>query len=272
MNMITLLHSIGTKIQQLVKELESRGMLTVAQNMQNTASILKRMEKICIYTRFIVSSFKSLNSSLKDATKSIGENAAALAEVMNRIAQDFANTLTIVEKAYVRTKIVLMFLVTLYVISFINIINTSVSPAITAFIWTALLLSEGLVAVTLLMLDLSTSAFVIPLIPATTAVASLFSTRIVLVVVLVLVNVMLLAFSLFFVFRMLSNYKLVKQYLEEILESVEGLLRLVRESSIQQATFRTEVNEEVFAAIYGDKAYELIKYLNDMQKLAKQQR
>ncbi|MEM1526052.1 MAG: hypothetical protein QW775_07010 [Ignisphaera sp.] len=266
MNLITTLRRIENNVETLIKELESKNMRNLAQNLRTLMVKMKPLEKMCFFTNNIIPFFRELEEKARSITKKVTETPSTVREELKDLIQTMNNILTLVANNYTKSKMLILFISVLYTIVSMRLVNIFVS-SLTSLVITSILLCQGLALVLTISIDLTLSLFIIPSIPLTSIIALILITNTLdyMNTLIMVFHIITLALSVIFMFMNIRGYKLVKRILIELAVNIEKLINIVRETppSITPPT----MDLITYTDVYVDKAYELIKYVNDMQKL-----
>lgn len=267
MNLITTLRKIENNVESLIKELESKNMRSLAQNLRILMVRMKTLEKMCFFTNSITSSFKELEEKTKSITKKVTETPSTVREELKDLVQAMSDTLTLATNNYTKSKMFILFIIVLYTIVSMRLVNIFADPSVSLAI-TSILLCQGLVLVLTISIDLTLSLFIIPSIPSTSIIALNLVANILdhINALIMMIHIITLALSVVFIFMNIRGYRLVKRILIELAVNIEKLTNIIRETSSKITPPTTDLI--AYTSVYVDKAYELIKYVNDMQKLS----
>ncbi|MEM3980308.1 MAG: hypothetical protein QXF79_03510 [Ignisphaera sp.] len=266
MNLITVLRRIENNMEALIKELESKNMKNLAQTLQVLVIKMKTLEKLCLFTNNIISSFRELEEKAKDITKKAIETPTTASEGLKDLAQALVESLTLITNNYTKLKAFILSVLTVYTIISMRLVNIFVNPSISLII-TPILLCQGLALVFTLSTDLTVSLFIIPSIPLTSIVTLYLTvnnfdqTN----ALIMLFHVITLALSTIFVSKNVKGYNSIKRILTELAITIEKLTDIIKKTT---KVIPSTIDLTMYTDVYGDKAYELIKYLNDIRKLS----
>lgn len=270
MSITTLIDKITSLLLDLAKELESKGSNQLAISIYFTlVPRIRVLGKIAIFTYSIVLFIKSLNEKIRNIIKELTEkNTERVKEYIESLLNLLDTGISNIICSYSRTKILLIMLIISY-ISFSMIIMSNYVPVhiSTIYVWT--LLCIGIILFMFISLDLSMAILFIPIIPITTAIFSLYIglENLILKLLLLLLNIVILIISIGFIMYNINYYNVLKVYLNDLEKNIVQFAKAIKGlSKIELKPTHLDI-DKLMVEIYGDKAYELIKYVNDIRKL-----
>jgi hypothetical protein len=154
---------------------------------------------------------------------------------------------------------------TIYIMITINTLEYYIHNNI-AFTAKSILLALGLIFIITLTLGLTSSLFLILSIPSVPIVVSMISLEQsdYLKLIALTTHIVALALSTYFVSKSIWIYVNVKRSLVKIAIAVENVAKILKSLEIRT---KPSIDISIYTDVYGDKIFELIKYLEDMQKL-----
>lgn len=266
MNLIAILRRMENNIKILIKELESRSMENLAQSVQSIIMKMKAVEKMFFFTYGIAKVFKELSEEMKNLSNRVKEEPSSIFEGLKGFARTTSEVMPNVLSKYTRLKTLILFLSIVYTVVAMSFANVYIAQSI-ASITTHLLLCLGLILIIAMTLDLALSLFIIPLIPFTSIISLILSIEPLnqpKILVLTL-HFTALFISLIFITKSIKEYNIIKKSLTDIMNCIEDIIEILRSTKLEKPS---SADLSAYAEIYGDKVFELIKYVNDMQKLS----
>ncbi|MEM4683082.1 MAG: hypothetical protein QXR37_07040, partial [Ignisphaera sp.] len=169
---------------------------------------------------------------------------------------------------YIRTKFIVILLTTLYVITSISITALTVATENT-LISVNMILWLNIAIVTLLLLDIQSSLFFITALPLVSMIMVLINIGLEVdkMRYVLMLHIIASIIALLFLSQNIDNYKKLMLTAFNLEKKLHHLAEVIHEL-FSKKQVEASVDLEKYLNIYGDKAYELIKYISDMQKLS----
>lgn len=267
MSLTSILRKLENTMGVLAKELESRNMGSLAQSLHTTTMNMKIVGRISIFTYGVSRVFKDLSEEIDKISKRSKEEPSTIFEGLRDFVGMLSEAIPLAWSKYTRMKMVVLLLSVIYTITTMNFVNTYVTQWI-ASITTFILLCLGLALTTSITLDLMLSSFLIPLIPLVSAATPVIDVETFnqIKILAIVVHTVILVVSLVFVVKNIKEYIIARKSLANIVYNIENLIEVLRSAKIPEKQPYSDIS--MFTEIYGDKIFELIKYVNDMRKLS----
>lgn len=254
----------------LAKELEARNLNDLALSFSSLANKVKEIEKISIYSKKTALLLQNLNEETKNIAERIARGGTnVVREQMEKLLELYDKTIYKVLHTYLKTRIIVVLFITLYTIVSAKGVTIHIYPDIaSAFMVTLLWMGTTLLAA--ILLNLSMATFMMPLIPLTSAIAFIHTEHNIVSLCYIVLHITTLVILSIFIVRNINSYRMLKSSLADLERSLSGLINNIR-NVVRLYDQTVDRDMSRYIDIYYDKAYELIKYVNDMRKLVGQQ-
>lgn len=267
---MALMNNIKTVIMDLAKEFEARGFQDLASSLRLLVNKVKDIEKVSIYTKMMVALIKDLDMKIKAISEKISrEGMEELKICVEELLNIFNKTIHNILDSYAKSKLIFVILVALYTITTMRVVALYLMPEVAVpSIIVLLWLSMTILISTLL--NLTLTIFIIPTMPLLSITISIaylkldsFPTYYFLAL-----HIIALAISMLFITNNVERFKALKMVLLSLENTMTNLINTIKGfTKISMQISITDVGK--YTDIYGNETYELIKYINDMQKLAR---
>lgn len=248
--------------------LEDIEMTSTAQLLRKIIDDIKAIDKVVIYSRTFSKDLYILSTRISHIRRDVlkTNNKELFKDELEDFVANLKWYIDIISSKYIRIRLIVMLLITFYTILSISLI--AAAKELLLFLMNSMLWSSIIV----LMLFLLNLSFAI------LATASLPIIYMLLMIIAILVEKSLAYYvplslhgvaaviGVWFLLMNIDNYKqlnLAAEYfsreLHDIIEVAHGIFKKIE---------KWEIDTKKYLSIYGDKAYELIKYIHDVQKLA----
>jgi hypothetical protein len=265
LSLVEVLQKIEQNAEALSKELERIGVESLALLIRDTVKKLRIVKRISFSTYTMFRIFKELANDIEEISRHAVEDPTTILENLKRFITSLTDALSIIWRRYEKTKILILIMETIYIMITINTLEYYI-PNNIAFIAKSILLALGLIFIITLTLGLTSSLFLILSIPSVPIVASMISLEQsdYLKLIALTTHIVALALSTYFVSKSIWIYVNVKRSLVKIAIAVENVAKILKSLEIRT---KPSIDISIYTDVYGDKIFELIKYLEDMQKL-----
>jgi hypothetical protein len=265
LGLIEVLQRIEQNIDVLSKELEKKNVENLAQSLRDVVTKIRIIKKMSFFTNSTSKVFKDLAEEIGGIYKHAKEDPSSIFEGLKDFIRSLAEALPITWSKYEKTKTFILFLTTVYTMITMNFVNYSLTVSI-APIAMFVLLILGLIFIITLTLGLTFSLFTMTSIPLTSTIISIldvenFSYS---KIIAIVSHGTALALSIIFTSKSAKHYVNVKKSLISIASIVENIVEILKSV---EAKISPSINLSMYIEIYGDKVFELVRYIEDMQKI-----
>ncbi|MEM1541677.1 MAG: hypothetical protein QXV82_03450 [Ignisphaera sp.] len=245
-------------------------MESTAQRLEKSIYNLREIEKVTIFSRKYVDMFNGFYDMVSHISEKIHnqkESKEVVKNELENLINNIDNVVNNICSKYIRTKFTVILLTTLYVIASISA-TASIAATESTLILVNMILWLNIAVVALLLLDIQSSLFFVTALPLVSMIATFTNTGLGVdkMRYALILHIVASIIALLFLSQNIDNYKKLMLTIFNLEKKLHHLAESIYElfSKKQVKT----VDLEKYLNIYSDKAYELIRYINDMQKLS----
>ncbi|MEM1896973.1 MAG: hypothetical protein QXW05_00220 [Ignisphaera sp.] len=258
-------------LSKLIEILKNIGMESTAQRLEKSIDNFREIEKVTIFSGKYIDMFNEFYGMISHINEKI-QNQKESKEVIKSEIENFITNIDRVvnniRSNYIRTKFIVILLTTLYVITSISITALTVATENT-LISVNIILWLNIAIVTLLLFDIQSSLFFITALPLVSMIMVLINIGLEVdkMRYVLMLHIIASIIALLFLSQNIDNYKKLMLTAFNLEKKLHHLAEVIHEL-FSKKQVEASVDLEKYLNIYGDKAYELIKYISDMQKLS----
>lgn len=256
---------------ELVEALKSVGMENVASSIEKSIGSVREIEKVAIYSKKYVDTLNKLYNMISYVHENISKiGKELLRDELKNIISNLETATSYIRSRYERTKFIAILLTTLYAITSISLIASAAATE-GALISANMILWLNIVVLTLFLLNMSSTLFIVLILPIASMFATIISTGIEKDIahhaLISMLHVVALIIAVMFLTQNISNYKHLSLVVLNIEKKLHNLAESIHELFSEKGA-EVQIDIEKYLSLYSDKAYELIKYISDIQKLS----